>query len=330
MKIKINKDNQNSFILILAISIISINLLSCRKDPEVIIPEVPEVVDDSVYCECTPIPPGPIIGYSYSYQPNYYVYASFNPNNDDEIVYFDLTAVYKYNLVTKVKTMLYQGQITSELNWGINDWIVFRDNGLWKVKSDGSNLSFIPNSNLYYGPKWNNNATKMICIDKNIHKVVLIDINGIVLDTLENVGVSYSSSWNHPQYLFRGVFNQIAIINNPLTDEVVYNFPIENSFDTYTGCLTSITQSGGGVWVNNEVYYSNSLGIFKLNLLGESELVKQVCNTEYFTSPTLNQSKTKILWIRNESIYIDEFTLEAAKQLYVMSLDGTMEQIIID
>jgi hypothetical protein len=314
------------FLLILS------SVFSCRKDSEVIIPEVPLVVDDSVYCECTPIPPGPIIGYSYSYQPNYYVYASFNPNNDDEIVYFDLNAVYKYNLVTKVKTMLYQGQITSELNWGINDWIVFRDNGIWKVKSDGSNLSLLPNSGSYNSPKWNNDGTKMVCTDNNnMGKTILINEIGFVLDTLENCRTTFGSSWNHSEYLFsRMTYNANLIISNPNTDEASFDFSISNNFDTYTGCLNEINKGGGGVWVNDEVYYAHSLGIFKLNLLGESELVKQVCNTEYFTSPTLNQSKTKILWIKNESIYIDEFTLEAAKQLYVMSLDGTMEQIIID
>lgn len=94
-------------------------------------------------------------GWNYSVNKNTYTNPHFNPNNGFEFVFMkkdynsSFNEIYVYNLITKTKKLVYKGLTLSHLEWTTNNWIIFNNGILQKIRPNGSNINEITQIKYY-------------------------------------------------------------------------------------------------------------------------------------------------------------------------------------
>jgi hypothetical protein len=107
--------------------------ISCHKDS----------LDNESTCD--ELPQGPPFGWSYIVDTPHYSFPYFNPNNPEQIIFqkknyqTGAVSLLKFNLVTKVSSVLYAGENIFQPKWGKDGWILLNlsDNNIWKIKDNG-------------------------------------------------------------------------------------------------------------------------------------------------------------------------------------------------
>jgi|SRR5690554_1375969 len=280
---------------------------------------------------CIPLQPCDqvTIGSGYEYivdLQNFVTNPTFNPNNENEIVYlnqptYDFWELYTFNLITKEKKLLLTGDIR-EPKWGKKNWIIFgkSDANIYKIKSNGDSLKQLTYSNNMHHPIWNYDGTKFLAFteESNLFSLVF-DLNGNILDTI-NFGQTNNSNFENPDYIVSNVYGKI------------YFFNINSNVIEYDYDYSDINSSGWGsiFWLNNnEVIYSNSAGLNKLTIpFLYNNNIKQSCNAKMYLWGDINNSMTKMIWSRGDYIQINECTLKYRSGIYIMDIDGENEKEI--
>ena len=297
---------------------------SCIKDE--ILENTTEVCPD-IECEgCEPLPSGPY-GVLDQFQMDSITYYSplFNPNNNEEILFQTYEngspVIYKFNLITQEKSLIFEGYATG-ISWGAEDWILFTrsDFHVWKIKSDGTELSQVTSNGSWFHPKWNLSGDKFITyqgyLPNEFYSTKIMDINGVIMDSLDIYAPK--SDWNHPDGLFGFVdVNYIKIIN-PYSGELISN--IETPFGNLS--INWISES--------EVLITTVYGIFKYDIYSglHSEL-KCSCTSSYYSGGSLNNNRTKILYNLIEKRRLNNTNIVISKgSLVLMNIDGTNAEII--
>lgn len=132
-----------------------------------------------------------------------------NPRNPDEII-FQLSLdrkVYKVNFTTLEKQILLEeGQHYRSLDWGTNDWLLYTQNGLHKVKSNGDSLTQITNG-LGSFASWNPDGDKYTYVKTSSQgglMRVIANTHDEIIDTLP-VTLNLQVDWaTEDTIFFRG------------------------------------------------------------------------------------------------------------------------------
>jgi len=298
-------------------------LTSCckKEDEEEITPPI---------SDCLELGIPPLNDWTYLVDTNYYMYPCFNPNNSNEIIFTkknnatDVTKLYKYNLQTQEKTLLHVGYQIFPSNWGSNDWILLNlaGNSIWKIKSDGSELTQLTNTGNDFNPIWNMDATMFGAFRglfaDNLQKTILYTPEAIPIDTLDHSGVGTNSCWSLNSLTCSAGENG-PVVYDLLNDSVVFTQ------------LRSCNRVVGSHWINqSEFLWSYEEGIFKTNYItGSTELVKESCRTRLYFDPTFHPSLNKFIWCRVDLKQLNAFQIEVKSRLFMMNPDGSNETEII-
>ncbi len=304
---------------------------SCKKDKDL------EIECNS--CDCQPIPPSPSEwGYSFLVGGFDIQNTSFNPNNDNELVYSvknyseNSFGIFKYDLTTQESVQIYDGDSNYNVDWGINDWVIFTstEGYIWKVKSNGDDLTQLTFLGGASSAQWNSTADSIVFRKSWENISVVIDENGIGLDTLSDFFSALGQAWNHPKYISGISLGSLTL--KSIKDSSLTNIRnLSNDLSIYNGCEEEVIGTGGVVWENDNIYYSHSLGVFKSDINGiQPSLIKESCSTKRYTSPSINKSKNKLLFVRWDQKIVGEAenTLLTTKELVTMNLDGSDETIL--
>jgi hypothetical protein len=301
-------------------------LSSCGKEKN----ELCNVSPIPIY-ECIELGEPPYQDWDYQIDTNHYLYPCFNPNNSDEIIYTiknystGTSKLYKYNLITHAKFLVFEGDQLFSPDWGSNNWILLNlsDRNIWRIKSDGTELTQLTNHYDDFHAVWNKDGSKFIALDGNFdissQGVTLYDFNGNILDTLNSFGLGPSSNWHHDSLLLTlGDYYGSTVIDVK-KDSIL--FSTNNSYDFIGGCH----------WLNSQEFlWSYEAGIFKTNYVtGITELVKSSCQTRMYQSPTYHATINKFVWKRVDLKQLNEFDVEVKSRLFIMNPDGTEEEELI-
>lgn len=259
-------------------------------------------------------------------------FAYFNPNNSDEIIYrrADQTVLkmelIRYNLNTKEKKLIYQGDIYSRPRWGKNDWILLHlkdDLGynIYKVKSNGDSLTALTTSGNCFFPEWDVASNKLIYElgFTNPTEFIISDSDGNIQDTVF-VGVGSMGSWQHSELVANGTFKGL-FLGNPMSNDYELIYETEK-----------INQSGDGAeWLDEErVFWCHTTGIHITNITTEeTEVIRETCNAHCYQRPTYAPDIDKIIVEKLERIKETETTGRAVVSVVMMNPDGTEEEEII-
>jgi hypothetical protein len=319
-----SRRNTSAAIICLLLTAISLN--ACKKDNDEPCPSE---------CLCEEFPPAMTVqGYTYADHSNRVLQAQFNPNHDSEFAYYKTNSseegVYIYNTNTQESTLVYEGYVKYGPEWGVNDWILLNlgDNNIYKIKSDGTELTQLTFDGDNYYPHWNLTADSILYNKAFGNITILMNENGETLDTLPDWYNKKFTVWNHPTHLAASFLDEQRIVEmSDLNESTIHYF--SSDFILYDGCEPNIESSHGRLWVGDDIYYSHTLGVFKVNMDGTGEtMIKEGCSSIIYRSPSVNQSKDKLLWVKTVSEHIGNNTIKITNSVVQMDLDGQNEMEI--
>ena len=308
------------YVFFIGIPILVIICNSCRKDP-VIEDPAPEPID-STYCEELPPYTGWNLGYTINEDSILYESPYFNPNNNNEFIYVrkdnvaGTKTVYKYNMITETNVFIYQGDMYDRPKWGSNNWILLNptDANVWKIDSDGNNLTQLTNTGTYFYPQWNMSADKFVVSTSSQSNISYVfDESGTPLDTID-FEVDSQSSWQHNNYLITFLYDFIKVID-------VNSNSLVASYDVQSGNVLW----GSAIWKgDSEVVWSQAQGLFSSNssFTTVSNFLPS-CSTQFYFRGSVNSDKTKIAWQRLDKSLIDEENVFLESRIILMDVDGT-------
>jgi hypothetical protein len=259
---------------------------------------------------------------------------SFNPNDDNEIMFVRESTgtqdkqIYIYNLVNKSKELVYEGDLWGRPSWGKNDYIIFYKLGghIWKIRSNGQDLTYLNNPFEVYDPQWNSEGTKFAAnapISQAPNQLIIFDESGNVLDSVELPRpFSSPSSFEHEDILI--IREAAEIIFFDLNNKLVLNtyYPQAN-FNNSTGF-------GGNIfWLDStNLILSNRDGIHEITFpeLQNTHIVKG-CTDRVYASGSLNSTKSKIIWsVYEREINENKTHINVKQYLVLMDVGGSNEQ----
>jgi hypothetical protein len=307
------------------ILIVSIFSTSCRKD------KGPPFLEDSNSFQCNDCSIIPVGNFSvfdqYILDTNYLTSPQFNPNNDNEIVFIEWTStskkLYKFNLITSQKTLIFEGNISgSHISWGKNDWILFSlmDYQIWKIKSDGTQLTKVTSNGSWFHPEWNIDGELFITyhgyVNSNIYYSGKIwNSSGLIVDSFNWSPII--GDWNSDIGYGCVCDSRISVID-PFIDNYISDF---NSNSTNYFSFN---------WISDDEALITSVdGIHKYNIITKKlENIKCSCNSRIYSGGTVNSHRTKIIYSLSILSRLDGSTILDKSMLVTIDVDGTNEELI--
>ena len=313
-KIQFISKNRGQFLIMkntrFILLFIPIVLLSCHKNDQ----DPP----------CKPLETLPnYVEWQYEFKDKRYGDVSVNPVNPSELlIYAEVdtsleVGLFKYNLETKEKTIIYRGNIIFRPKWSVKDWILFlaADGYLKKVKSNGDSLTFLAQGGLY-SPEWNNTGTKFACqsaAGPNT-QIYFFDESGVLLNSVTN-GLNNPCWQNVNDSLMLNMSGVISYMN-VYTNEV--NFVYEGLY----GIL-------GGAWWADErnIVWAYQEGIFMTNIDSkETTTIRTTCDSRFYRSLCYSPVSGKLLFIRTILKSNKKYHLCSDQKIVMMNLDGSCEE----
>jgi hypothetical protein len=266
-----------------------------------------------------------------------YSFPSFNPDNAEEIAFirydyqqgeWSLCILNFCSGELKVLT----DKVLEDVDWGNGDWIVFtgKDHQIWKIKSNGEDLTRLTNSGENSHPIWNVEGSEVAYTQLGPSgDFYVIDENGILKDTIlemqYHLGYDWSSSDKfstftggsdfssyRPGY-FDWVTGEFSFVDE--VNEMNYIFDIEWSRD------------------NDELYWIAKRKIAKTDIYTgiRTELVNIPfeVNSRYYESFTISPDFKYIVAGRENRKKVNDCDWEITQKLYIMNIDGTDERKIL-
>jgi hypothetical protein len=301
--------------------IIALKLVSCRKDPS--IANTPPL--DTIHATCELYPPytGYQGGWTLVEDTIQNIMPYFNPNDGNEFVYVhkDYTAspstsIRIYNISAGTNSTIWQGDVWSRPKWGKTDWIVFtsNDENIYKIKSDGTNLTQLTFSGGYHYPEFNSTGDSIMAMYeyKNFNSYIF-DLNGNKVDSI-GYSIDNYSNWQRPGIVVTFMYDYLHVYD-VWNDTNISSF----HFSEYVAYYGSVN------WINsNEFLLSTINGIYKANAdLTSVEKLNQVCHS-IFHNGSVSPDKTKIIWERYDYSYIDVQNLKLEIPIMIVDQNGML------
>lgn len=179
------------------------------------------------------------------------------------------------------------------------------------IKPTGDSLTEIPRGNNYYHhPAWNASCTRIFAYAMDKYNVLLTP-DGTITD-------SFSAGDRYVDFIDDDRF---------ITGIGVYTIST-GQYDRIAEGLTA----GSRMISNNEFIWSNASGIHKTNIVTRQTVtLKESCESRAYVNPSVNASKTKVLWSRITSRADTCFSVPKIYQdfdIVEMNVDGTGEREI--
>lgn len=259
---------------------------------------------------------------------------SFNPNDANEIMFVRESTgsqdkqIYIYNLVSKSKELIYDGEVLGRPRWGRNDYIIFYKMGghIWKIRSDGEGLTSLNIPMPIYHPQWNSEGVKFAAnapISQASNRLIIFDEEGEVLDSTE-IPRAFSSPSSYER--------EDVLVIRQVEEIIFFDLDNETVLDTYypQANFDNSTGFGGNIfWLDsNNLILGNRDGIHQISYpeLQNIHLVKG-CTDRVYSWGSLNSSKTKMVWeIYEREINENKTHINVKRYLVIMDLDGGNEQ----
>ena len=287
---------------------------SCRKPDEHRCQPIPE---------CQPIPAsnGPF-GYEEITAGRSVQSVSYNPNNDNEFVFWVraegprptplwIDTLFVYNKATGEQRNILEGDLEWAAHWGKNGWILFNSmNGIAMIKPNGDSLTII--SREYSNATWNASCTRIYAVASyDRHMNVLLNLDGTVADS------------------FQFGADDVDFIDDDrlLAGSVVFTISTRH-YDT-----SNVDGWTGSRMISaNEYIWFGYFAINKTNIFTRQtvKLKETPCKSQVYLNPSVNGSKTKVLW-RRITYRADTcfgHKLFSNYDIVEMNTDGTGEQEI--
>lgn len=258
----------------------------------------------------------------------FYVRASFNPNNSNEIVFIDKQKdiVQIYNIKTQVKRTVYEGLLSPTFSpkWGKKNWILLSlGRNVYKVKSDGDSLIQLTFNNTAFAPGWNIEADNFFYNTGGYvwpPLTIICDENGVPLDSLQN---SMLGSWQH---------DSLLLLNDNWNGIITYN-PRTKARKRVSNVSPSVGSAGSIQWIDDEHYIeANALGIYMVNYKTHefTTLPIDVCfSSRIYRIEGFSKQSQKLIFSKREREILAGNKMKQRFSIVVMNTDGTEEAEII-
>lgn len=291
--------------------------LSCHKDID-ITPIIGDCNDDDF--------PEPSRGTSFTYNDpkEYPVSVNYNPTNPNELIVSWKTEktgrvdVYVYDREKRKKRLLIENLFCGS-NISQDGWIAFcKDNALWKIKTDGSQLTKIADF-LVCGLDWNPDGTMLSFFADSKIRVIQ---NGIV-QTLDDL-YGLNAFATHAKWDYSGT--KIALSNTSVS-----------IYDTITKEYTKLEVIDGAnpgiAWLRNghEILWNNWSGIYKTDIYTQATTqIRDICRSRVEGIMMQSQDGSKLIGIRYDYRYVGKKKYDIDSDIYVieMNTDGSNERRI--
>lgn len=301
--------------------IILLTITSCKKKCEEPIKEKPTF-------ECSEIPPYDKVGFGYEYlvDNNSQIKPYFNPNNGNEFIYEihnynqDIATIYKYNILTKTKTLIYTTKSIYHIQWSLDDWIIFNNGNLQKIKSDGTELTFITQLHSKFTLK--NGGNNILYIKKD---AIVSDYEYYFTDIKNNIYDSLTITQGHISFEW-GTNNKI--IFSETEAKHVYNLT-NNTLTTYCENFTE-TLASNSKWINNtEFVWADLSNIYKTNINTTfTDTILSFCNSFKYQSFDYSPLTNKLICHRLTKKLLENDVIKVNNYIVIMNTDGTEKEII--
>ena len=314
-------------IRLIVIGFFLFTLNSCKRD-EVISVE-PKEANCTEYTQCSGsvimVLDGPIQRSS----------PCFNPNNSNEFVFIErdtknVKHLFVYNLQTRKKQLVLNStNFISELNWGVNNWIVFKDGAdknLYKIRPDGTNRTFVYNFNGLSQVAITVNQEIFCCSQFVSGTTYKIDFDGNLLDSFPNCIYDYgdfSPSFEKQQlacYDYAIPYHQSSISIKKISSLGTFftYIPYEAKYRNWRYRSLS--------WHPNcdEIYYASYLDIQKISVTNYTHtIVRRGCPFDYFGVVRVSPDGTKLLTESIHDYYDSNCRKYSNSDIAIMNIDGT-------
>lgn len=257
-------------------------------------------------------------------------FPQFNPNNSFELLFasqedaYGRSKLWKYNLVTKSKDLIYHGSVVFQPSWGRNGWILLNHlrGDVSKIKDNGDSLTLIRNSLLDWHPKWDYEGKNFIVMNDSsgTYRIILANSDGIGIDTF-NYGFTPGSSWDHPQYIATVSRDNLSILD-PLNNDLEYLY----RFDRIGG-------GEGAIWLKDQetIVWANRNGLHRTNIRTKvTRQIEETCKISRYLYGTYSSGLDKMVWQKSGSIRSedDPQTIIVSHSLIMMDPDGSNQEVL--
>lgn len=322
--------SSNNITLVFSL-LIGVAILSCNKDKVEPTPHVPEVQEEENCDGCEPIPllEGYNTGYNHIKDTIIQRGGEFNPNNDNEIAYIEYAAsngvnkrLIIYNLVTKQKNIIYEGQIMGAPAWSKKGWILINlmDFQIWKIKPNGDSLAQITSNGSWFHPEVNKLGDKFIAYRgyAPTQFSVIMDLNGNHLDTIPTY--LQGGDWKHDSFLYANfISNKLRIFNMNSLGVIAEQTVADVNSEIQDFCWIS----------DNEGIVTNIHGVYRINpFTGSMNKLFCTCNSRFYLWSSTNSDKSKIMFTKIELTLAANNTLIEDETLLIMNPDGSGQEIL--
>lgn len=277
----------------IVLSMLLLFAISCGSDPI-------DPID-----QCQEIPGDPTRKYQLRHYPAY-AHPCFNPLNSDEFVYFRYEGEWVdaemriHNLVSHHDTLIYRGPLHAKPDWGAKDWILFSqyDNQVWKIRSDGSQLTQLTNEGISADASWDTTGERFISwtTGNGTALISIRDSEGQILDTVYQ---GFKNGVWAPKATVLTGFYEPGVLGRPLSiiryglNDTSYE-SIEIGKGEFVESLAHFQEDGFIASIFNGA--SQSRRLFRGDFQGgELKSIHVGCETNHFSSFSLSSSEDKIL-----------------------------------
>ncbi len=230
-------------------------------------------------------------GYIFQNDPSEIRYAHGSPNNDLEFIYYKspdtqpdgVGKLFKYNIGTLEKLLIFSGNLLSSPSWGKNGWVLLNpsDRKLWRIKDNGDSLQVLDDSFYCSGGLWNNLGDKFMYgwqnEQLNYVGLPVRNNNWQLIDTLSGGGLS----WYDNLLIGRGDEDfSVHVLN--VDNQQTFTIPLQSN-------PSNGAASGDGVgnvcWSadGQTIYVTSTSGLFSYDYHNQVQsFLRCKCVNEYY------------------------------------------------
>tara|TARA_B100000508_G_scaffold85763_1_gene66704 strand:+ start:9011 stop:9946 length:936 start_codon:yes stop_codon:yes gene_type:complete len=301
-------------------------LFACRKD-KVLVPYIGENVNtDSCVCESAFESEGYSTGFVYDYDSVNYKHPKYNPNNENEIIFTEQgpgtdILLYKFNLTTQSKSLVYQGPLFGPPQWGKNDWIIFTRgyHGVYRIRPDGTNLSLLIASGTQFHPVYNQTGDKILTYHgftptNDFFQAKIWNTEGILIDSL-NYDISYPFRWDN-QYNIASLVGGSLLIIDPIGKNVIREYP--SYFDVQDNMIIH-----DFIWLNEDEALVSKNGLYRFDVWsGQKEKLACGCSSLIYKNGDANENGTEVLFNKVKYDRISNDTINVRSSIVIFNVES--------
>ncbi len=243
----------------------------------------------------------------------------FNPYNNNEFVYYNddweyvKNGLYIHNI--KENTDVFLAETNSNYSdWSIEDWILFRNGSICKIKSNGDSLTVLNVGGLF--PTWSPDGEKIIYQSlENNGQLVIADESGIQLHFFDWNWSTVQPRWSPDGAKIATVSYKILRYIDLSTNKTI----TIDSIGNYTYGIDWFDDSRRILWSNSEGLY-----IIDTETL-EKVKIRENCGSKQYWSPSFSVDASYFICERIDTRFYSLNLLYTENNIYYLSIDGLTE-----